>query len=388
MIDLPTLLLAAIATDVVLAATLWVAARRGGRDGMAMWFGSLGVRVAALAVFAGPAGGNDPAIAVVGTALLALSLTLQGAALLEFGGRRLPTWVHSAVVAGTALPFALLSGAIAAQVFFAGLALGTLMLVIAGIALQLRAPLSRPTRTLLIGAFSLGAVVFYGRAVASPWAADVARGFGDPNIFQSLTFLLAFVAMVAGTCGFLLMNKERADADAERLASLDPLTGAYNRRTFHETAERTLALARRSGQPLSIITMNVDHFKAVNDKHGHRIADEALRVLADVVRSQLRKEDLLVRFGGDEFCVMLPQVAGPGAVVVAGRIRKAVCADALRIDGREVRITVSCGVAARLDEGPESMDEILRRADQALSLAKNRGRNRVVALSLGRSVAA
>jgi len=111
-------------------------------------------------------------------------------------------------------------------------------------------------------------------------------------------------------------------------------------------------------------------------------------VLADIVRSQLRKEDLLVRFGGEEFCVMLPQVPGPGAVVVAGRIRKAVCADPLRIDGREIPVTISLGVAARLDEGPESIEELLGRADQALSLAKNRGRNRVVALSLGRSVAA
>jgi diguanylate cyclase (GGDEF)-like protein len=200
--------------------------------------------------------------------------------------------------------------------------------------------------------------------------------------------MLAYVSMLAASCGFMLMNMERADAAAERLASLDPLTGAYNRRTFHETAERTLALARRTGQPLSIIMVDIDHFRGINEKHGHRTGDEVLRVLAEVIRSQLRKEDLLVRFGGEEFCVMLPQVPGPGAVVVAGRIRKAICADPIRIDGREIPVTVSAGVAARLDEGPESIDDLLHRADQALSLAKNRGRNRVVALSLGRSVAA
>jgi diguanylate cyclase (GGDEF)-like protein len=388
MIDLATLLLATIATDVVLAATLWIAARRGVRDGMGSWFGSLGVRVAALGMFAGPAGGNDPAIVVVATALLALSLTLQAAALLEFGGRKLAPWVHSAVIAGTAMPFALLSGAPSAQVLFGGLAMGTMLLVIAGVAFQIRAPLSTPTRALMIGAFCLGAAVFYARGVASPWVANAAQGFLDPNVFQSLTFMLAYVSMVAASCGFMLMNKERADAAAERLASLDPLTGAYNRRTFHETAERTLALARRAGQPLSIIMIDIDHFKGVNDQHGHRIGDEVLRVLAEVIRSQLRKEDLLTRFGGEEFCVMLPQVPGPGAVVVAGRIRKAVCAEPIRIDGHEMAVTVSAGVAARLDEGPESLEDLLGRADQALSLAKNRGRNRVVALSLGRSVAA
>lgn len=388
MIDLPTLLLATIVTDVVLAATLWIAARRGVRDGMASWFGSLGVRVAALGMFAGPAGGNDPAIVVIATALLALSLTLQAAALLEFGGRKLAPWVHSAVIAGTALPFALLSGAPSAQVLFGGLAMGTMLLVLAGVAFQIRAPLTRPTRALMVGAFCVGAAVFYARGIASPWVTNTVQGFLDPNVFQSLTFMFAYVSMVATSCGFMLMNKERADAAAERLASLDPLTGAYNRRTFHETAERTLALARRAGQPLSILMIDIDHFKGVNDQHGHRIGDEVLRVLAEVVRSQLRKEDLLTRFGGEEFCVMLPQVPGPGAVVVAGRIRKAVCADPIRIDGHEVAVTVSVGVAARLDEGPESLEDLLGRADQALSLAKNRGRNRVVALSLGRSVAA
>ncbi len=85
---------------------------------------------------------------------------------------------------------------------------------------------------------------------------------------------------------------------------------------------------------------------------------------------------------------MLPDVPGPGAVVVAGRIRKAVEAEPLEIDGRQVPLTVSVGVSARLDEGPESIEGLLARADEALSLAKQRGRNRVVALSLGRSIAA
>ncbi len=388
MIDLATLLLAAIATDVVLAATLWIAARRGVRDGMGFWFGSLGARIAALGLFAGPAPHQDPAIAVLATCLLALGLTLQAAALLQFGGRKLPGWVHSAVLAAIGLPLALLAGDASAQVLFAGLALGTLQVVTAAVTFQLRSPVGGPTRALMIGAFGIRAAVFYARAIATPWTSNTMQGFADPTVFQSMTFMLAYVAAVAASCGFMLMNKERGDAAGDRLASLDPLTGAYNRRTFHETAERTLALARRASQPLSFIMIDIDHFKAINDRHGHRIGDEVLRVLADVVRSQLRKEDLLTRFGGEEFCVMLPQVPGPGAVVVAGRVRKAVCADPIHIDGREIEVTVSAGVAARLDEGPESIEEILGRADQALSLAKNRGRNRVVALSLGRSVAA
>jgi len=113
-----------------------------------------------------------------------------------------------------------------------------------------------------------------------------------------------------------------------------------------------------------------------------------LQRFAEVVRGALRKEDMLVRFGGEEFLVLLPEVPGPGAVVVAGRIRRAVAGAPIELGEERFALTASLGVAARLDEGPESVDELLGRASSALALAKERGRNRVVALSLGRSIAA
>src|SRR5690606_23617666 len=121
---------------------------------------------------------------------------------------------------------------------------------------------------------------------------------------------------------------------------------------------------------------------------GHRVGDELLQKVIEIVRGALRKEDMLVRFGGVQFLVMLPEVAGPGAVVVAGRIRRAVESEPIVAGPERLSVTVSLGVAARLDEGPESLDELLARADSALDLAKERGHNRVVALSLGRSIAA
>src|SRR4029079_4395806 len=171
-------------------------------------------------------------------------------------------------------------------------------------------------------------------------------------------------------------------------ATIDPLTGAYNRRTFHEIAEREMARARRGGQPLSVVMLDIDHFRAVNDKHGHKVGDEVLAKFADVVRSALRKEDMVVRYGGEEFVVLLPEVPGPGARVVAGRMRAPAAGAPIEAAGQSFPITVSLGVAARLDEGPESIDELLERAGNALQLAKERGRNRVVALNLGRSIAA
>jgi diguanylate cyclase (GGDEF)-like protein len=107
-----------------------------------------------------------------------------------------------------------------------------------------------------------------------------------------------------------------------------------------------------------------------------------------VVRDQLRREDIFVRYGGEEFCLLLPDVPGPGAVALAGRIRRAVTKAAFVVDGEELALTVSAGVAARLDEGPEALEALIARADEALYIAKNRGRNRVAAVSLGRTRAA
>jgi len=151
----------------------------------------------------------------------------------------------------------------------------------------------------------------------------------------------------------------------------------------------SVELFLRAGMPAELhLFVDLDHFRAVNEKYGNRVGDQVLQKIADIVRTALRKEDMLVRYGGEELLVMLPDVPGPGAVVVAGRIRKAVEAETMRVEGNDIPMTVSVGVSARLDEGPESIENLLARADEALALAKQRGRNRVVALSLGRSIAA
>jgi diguanylate cyclase (GGDEF)-like protein len=133
------------------------------------------------------------------------------------------------------------------------------------------------------------------------------------------------------------------------------------------------------------VLLDIDHFKRINDTYGHLVGDRVLQRFALLVREQLRKEDILVRYGGEEFCLLLPDVPGPGAVTLAGRIRKSVCKEPLLVDGIEISLTTSAGVAARIDEGPEGLDRLIGRADEALYVAKNRGRNRVAAVSLGQT---
>ncbi|MEO7744144.1 MAG: GGDEF domain-containing protein [Usitatibacter sp.] len=387
MIDLRTLLLLLAIADLVLAAALWLGAGQRLRDGMAQWAGSLAMRALGLVLFASQGQLHAGAVAV-GAALVALSMTLQAAAILAFGRKSLVAWVHSAIIAGVAVPFQLLEPDRANGFLFGGVVFGTLLLVLAALCVQMRAPALSRAKALLVVCFAAVGLACLWRGVGAVLVVDPLRDFQAPAGFAAVTFLAAFAAAIASTFGFVLLHKERADAEARRLATIDPLTGAYNRSTFHEIAERELARALRAGQALSIVMLDIDHFRAINEQHGARVGDEVLRQFADLVRSALRKEDMLVRYGGEEFLVMMPEVPGPGAVVVAGRIRRYVAHAPVEAAGHKFSLTVSLGVAARLDEGPESIDTLLARADSALALAKERGRNRVVALSLGRSIAA
>ena len=387
MIDLRTLLAMMALADLLLAAALWIGARGGLRDGLAHWASALVVRALALALMVGSDQPQAGAIAI-GMGLVALSATLQAAALLAFDRRGLPAWVHSAVVAAMAVPLQLLAGDPGGSILFGGIGLALLLAMAAVIAWQLKPPPGSRARALLAATFCVAAAACAMRALAAVFSVDPARGFLAPTGLGSATVLVAFAAGLAHTLAFLLLQKERAEVEAERLATMDPLTGAYNRRTFHEIAEREMSRAVRAGQPLSIIMLDVDHFRAMNDRYGHLVGDEVLQNVIEIVRGALRKEDMLVRFAGVQFLVMLPEVAGPGAVVVAGRIRRCVESQPIEAGGQSLAVTVSLGVAARLDEGPESLDELLARADSALDLAKERGHNRVVALSLGRSIAA
>jgi len=166
----------------------------------------------------------------------------------------------------------------------------------------------------------------------------------------------------------------------------DPLTGLHNRRHLEERLLAEVSGAQRHGRPLSVLVIDLDHFKAVNDGHGHLAGDEALKLTAAVLRGVLRKEDTLARYGGEEFVVVARETAAGGAGALGERLRAAVERSRCLVGEREIAITVSVGVAIapRLPPGkPDGLDRaLLGLADQALYRAKAEGRNRVVSATL------
>lgn len=173
---------------------------------------------------------------------------------------------------------------------------------------------------------------------------------------------------------------QEAYARIERLSTRDELTGVLNRRGFCDAAKRDVALAHRHGDPISVLMVDVDHFKAVNDTFGHLAGDEALRVVSSTVTKCVRDTDRLGRFGGEEFIVLLVKSRVADARQVAERVRQAVeAATIIGPEGNTIRVTVSLGVAGVDTIGAfEDLESLVKRADTAMYAAKISGRNRIV----------
>jgi diguanylate cyclase (GGDEF)-like protein len=165
--------------------------------------------------------------------------------------------------------------------------------------------------------------------------------------------------------------------ELERRAYSDYLTGLANRRYFIEQAENELARTLRYNGKLSVLMLDIDHFKKVNDTYGHKVGDLVLKQLAEVCRSSLRDVDLVGRIGGEEFAVLLPETASAQAMEAAERLRAAFASAQVTVSsGPPLRFTSSFGVVS-LSEKNITIDTLLNRADQALYRAKEAGRNRV-----------
>jgi len=173
-----------------------------------------------------------------------------------------------------------------------------------------------------------------------------------------------------------ISDKREAVETRRKSAFCDHLTGVANRRAFFEAAELELQRNRRAPRPIALILIDADHFKCINDRHGHPGGDAVLRQLGLCLSATFRQVDVVARVGGEEFAVLLPSSTLDGAASVAERLRQLVQAQAVAFDGTHIGVTVSAGVAAS-EGGDLDLDSLMKRADQALYAAKAGGRNRI-----------
>ncbi|KAB0508711.1 MULTISPECIES: GGDEF domain-containing protein [Pseudomonas] len=162
---------------------------------------------------------------------------------------------------------------------------------------------------------------------------------------------------------------------ATQSALRDPLTDTGNRIAMDQTLEREIEMSRRHSQPLSLLMLDIDHFKHINDTYGHSAGDEVLKAVAASIKNQLRNVDMVFRFGGEEFLILLSNTSREAAAMVGERLRFAAQAQDYEAEGKMIELTVSIGCSTLLPG--ESAESLLRRADSALYVAKRAGRNRL-----------
>lgn len=310
---------------------------------------------------------------VLANFLLAVSLIFMVSGLLRYHGRQLTHYllIGVATLAFTAVIawFTLVQPNFQFRLAFVSTLIGIILAGLSYLALAGR-PLT--TGRIVTGAaFLLGTITSFLRSISVVLRLDQPNTFFDLSGFQVL-YLGAFnVTFFIGTLGFILMINERLREVLQFNAEHDELSGALNRRAFFERTTTELAASQQLKRPVSVLILDLDNFKSINDNHGHHFGDQVIIDFCNTVRSVLRPGDVLGRYGGEEFVILLPNTTSKTAIEIANRIRTA-----LHVPRNLPPYTASVGVATTLSK-VEDTDSLLIRADKALYRAKSQGRDRI-----------
>jgi diguanylate cyclase (GGDEF)-like protein len=322
---------------------------------------------------------NHPWSGIALPALIGVGVAEWRHAIRKFGGSgSRERWPYIFVAVMTALTLSAGEGYFA-NVVLSSISMATLYLGAALSAARLSQPTRPAARRVLIAALAVVALVMLIRLGLLLGGVRSGAPPGTTTEIRALLFVLASIGPIAGSLAFVLMCSERLGDELRHLAAIDPLTGLRNRRTLLEALKHDLAVARRKKQPVSFLTIDVDHFKRINDAHGHPAGDRALAVIAKTLGEALRVEDTIGRMGGEEFAVVLPGADVEAARVAAQRLRAAVAAVEPDPSSTPRGVTISVGVATTLSDGSEpDVSALIARADAAMYEAKRLGRDRVV----------
>lgn len=380
-LDVPTMLLMTATASLTMAGSL-AAVRTPRREGMGLWALGLVLHAATYLLYGLRGQVSDWFSIVLANTLLASTFALVLAAVHEFQQRALP-WLRMVLpVLAMALLFALFMDDYRARIMVVGV-LAPLQLSMALWSLwRPHPPAQLRGAALFTAGLALEVLLLGLRGVLVATRDIPANGLMYGDAMQSATFMAAFAVVLMISLGFILMAKDRADAENSYHARHDPLTGLLNRRALVQSAHRDLAHAVRMHEPYAVMMLDLDHFKAVNDHHGHQAGDCVLRHMAELLSARLRRQDMAGRYGGEEFLVLLPGTALHDAVVLAETLRASLEQSPCRHEGRPIAVTVSIGVSGGRPQQVEDWDLLIRRADQALYAAKAAGRNRVECLAL------
>ena len=317
----------------------------------------------------------DRALSTGSMAGLAASLALSAAAFERWCGRTNPARGQMLLAVVVPLGYGIGFSSYAFRVGWAnfGLALQMALIVVAMVR-RPAVPVGR-WRWLLLAAFAAQSVVTFGRGVLGGFFAASFPTFLTPHPVNVAFALVANATAMLSLMAVLLAHRDEAARELERLATVDGLTGVLNRRAWMARASDALAVGVRHDHPVAVLMIDVDHFKAINDRLGHDAGDRALAFLAGTLQAALRPGDLVGRYGGEEFCILMDHADAAAARAFDARMRAALGASALHELG--FPLAYSAGIAMRGATG-DTLEAMLRRADANLYGAKAQGRSRTL----------
>ncbi|MQY51113.1 GGDEF domain-containing protein [Rhodocyclus gracilis] len=376
--DVPTMaMMVSVAILTMSGATLWLT-RAQSSEGLNLWGGGLLVYALALPVLT-----LRPMIPVnfsiiVGNSLFSLSIGLMLWGYYRFLERRPNLWLTLGPVFLTAICMWLFLDRLGMRVMLNGLIAGTQTLVLAAIMYRHRQLTPGHGYQLLLCGCLMSTLICYARFLAVFSGAVSSPTSDGAQLLQTVSFIGALSAAMLDAVGFIGMIKERADARNRTLAMFDELTGIANRRAIRDEFARRSSEARRHRRSLSVLMIDIDHFKEVNDTYGHPAGDRVLKTVAHLIGSRLRAQDALGRYGGEEFLVVLPNTAQEAGALLAEDLCQCIAATPIDLgDGISIHISASIGVAGVPLNDTRHSEDIIRASDDALYRAKKLGRNRV-----------
>ena len=378
-LDLPTLLVAtAVATACCAFARIVLYRLHPGMDGLGHWAVASVVGASSFIVAGAGVGMSDGVSLSVAHGLVMLGFCLVWDGFRRFLGRKplaLGLYLGLGCVAVALIVYSQAHGSLHVRAAINSVLICMISVAIAR-ELLWRAQANRLAMRLAGWMYGLNAFLFLVRGVSIGFDLEFMAGRLSYGL-TSFVVLWWLCITISVTLCMVLMAGERLQDELNHQASRDPLTGALNRRAFSALAEKELARARRANTPLSVLMMDLDHFKQVNDRLGHSGGDDALCLFVALAGRMLRTEDLFCRFGGEEFLALLPGSSTDEAMAIAQRLRTAFAAEARRLDPDAklpFPMTLSAGIAGLSEE--EGIEETIRRADTALYSAKAMGRDR------------
>jgi diguanylate cyclase (GGDEF)-like protein len=313
-----------IASSLMMAASMAIVGWGRRRDGLGHWAAALMVNAIGhlLIMLRGLA--PDILSVVLGNVLLACVFVGMIAAIYQFQGRPAPWLLLLAAPVMVAVFVSMFMDNFPARAGFVGLVIGLQAIWALAATLERRHATVGRGQWLLVAGLALEALVLGGRSVLTVALPDSATSILQGSVLQTVTFMATFSVVLVSSVGFVFMSRDRSDESNRIMAALDPLTGVANRRSLISALDRDVSRAIRMHQPIALMMVDIDHFKHVNDRYGHPAGDEVLCSVVSVLRQRVRAQDLVGRYGGEEFMVLLPDTDLVGAEQLARELCKAV----------------------------------------------------------------